>query len=86
MSTTLSAGRRPATPIFQGVILRLNDDGIAPTDNPFFGANSQKIYSYGHREGFCMAFDPLLGALWATQNADDAYSQLNRVMPGMNGG
>lgn len=79
-----------------GVILRLNDDGTTPADNPFFaagaaiggeaGSNIQKIYSYGHRNGFGMAFDPNSGGLWETENADDAFSELNRVLPGMNGG
>lgn len=79
-----------------GVILRLNTDGSAPADNPFFaagasmggevGANVQKIFSYGHRNGFGMDFDPIGGFLWVTENADDAYSELNRVIPGMNGG
>lgn len=79
-----------------GVVLRLNDDGTAPADNPFFvagasvggevGANIQKIFSYGHRNGFGMAFDPISGALWLSENADDAYSEMNRVPPGMNGG
>ncbi|HEX2836849.1 MAG TPA: PQQ-dependent sugar dehydrogenase, partial [Phycisphaerales bacterium] len=71
-------------------------DGSAPADNPFFavgaalggeaGSNVQKIYSYGHRNGFGMAFDPVAGHLWETENADDAFSELNRVVPGMNGG
>ena len=79
-----------------GVILRLNDDGSTPVDNPFFGAGAamggetgasmQKIFSYGHRNGFGMAFDPIGGHLWNTENADDAFSELNRVFPGMNGG
>ena len=50
------------------------------------GANIQKIYSYGHRNAFGMAFDPVTGVLWETENADDAFSELNRVVPGMNGG
>src|SRR5215211_5956234 len=89
-------GPAPDDPHLSGVILRLNEDGTAPADNPFFaagatlggevGANIQKIYSYGHRNGFGMAFDPLSGALWDTENADDAFSELNRVVPGMNGG
>jgi len=33
-----------------------------------------------------MAFDPFAGHLWATENADDAFSEINRVEPGMNGG
>ncbi|AMK77903.1 MULTISPECIES: PQQ-dependent sugar dehydrogenase [Methylomonas] len=89
-------GPAPDDVHLSGVILRLNTNGGAPVDNPFFaagaaigggvGANIQKIYSYGHRNGFGMAFDPTSGALWETENADDAFSELNRVIPGMNGG
>src|SRR5262245_10036720 len=52
-------GPEPDNAHLSGVILRLNDDGSAPADNPFFavgsalggevGANIQKIFSYGHR-------------------------------------
>jgi glucose/arabinose dehydrogenase len=89
-------GPAPDNAHLAGVILRLNPDGTAPADNPFFaagasiggelGANIQKIYSYGHRNGFGMAFDPATGFLWETENADDAYSEINKVFPGMNGG
>ena len=89
-------GPEPDNAHLSGVILRLNDDGSTPADNPFFaagaaiggevGSNIQKIYSYGHRNGFGMAFDPYSGALWETENADDAFSELNRIVPGMNGG
>lgn len=89
-------GPMPDNAHFTGVIVRLNDDGTTPTDNPFFavgaamggevGANIQKIFSYGHRNGFGMAFDPITGSLWETENADDAFSELNRIIPGMNGG
>lgn len=89
-------GPEPDNAHLSGVILRLNDDGTTPADNPFFavgaamggevGANIQKVYSYGHRNGFGMAFDPVSGSLWETENADDAYSELDRVIPGMNGG
>jgi glucose/arabinose dehydrogenase len=89
-------GPAPDNAHVTGIIVRLNDDGSTPADNPFFaagaamggevGANVQKIYSYGHRNGFGMAFDPYSGSLWETENADDAFSELNRVVPGMNGG
>jgi glucose/arabinose dehydrogenase len=89
-------GVMPDNAHFTGVIIRINEDGTTPTDNPFFatgaaiggepGANIQRIYSYGHRNGFGMAFDPQSGSLWDTENADDAYSEINRVIPGMNGG
>lgn len=89
-------GPAPDNAHLSGVIVRLNDDGSVPADNPFFatgasmggevGNNIQKVFSYGHRNGFGMAFDPASGALWETENADDANSELNRVVPGMNGG
>jgi len=95
-------GPAPDNAHFTGVILRLNapgtgsGEGSAPADNPFFaigaamggevGANIQKIYSYGHRNGFGMAFDPQSGSLWDTENGDDSFSELNRIVPGMNGG
>jgi len=89
-------GPMPDNPHLSGVILRLNEDGSAPPDNPFFGvgaamggevgANIQKIFSYGHRNAFGMAFDPIGHFLWETENADDAFSELNRAIPGMNGG
>ncbi len=89
-------GPEPDNAHFSGMIARLNDDGTTPSDNPFFGAgaelggevgaNIQKIYSYGHRNGFGMAFDPYSGDLWETENADDAFSEVNRIVSGMNGG
>ena len=89
-------GPEPDNAHLSGVILRLNDDGSTPADNPFVaagsviggevGANIQKVFSYGHRNGFGMAFDPYSGYLWETENGDDAFSELNRVEAGMNGG
>ena len=89
-------GPEPDDAHLSGVILRLNDDGTIPADNPFYtagaaiggevGANIQKIFSYGHRNGFGMAFDPYSGDLWETENGDDAFSELNRVEAGTNGG
>jgi len=89
-------GPAPDSAHLSGVVMRLNDDGTTPASNPFFGAGAaiggevgtgiQKVFSYGHRNGFGMAFDPRGGFLWLTENADDAFSELNRVIPGMNGG
>jgi glucose/arabinose dehydrogenase len=89
-------GPEPDDAHLTGVILRLNADGSTPADNPFFaagaaiggeaGANIQKIFSYGHRNSFGMAFDPRSGELWLQENGDDTFSEINRVLPGMNGG
>ena len=78
------------------MIVRLDDDGDAPRDNPFWragrtmggevGENVQKIFAYGIRNSFGMAFDPQSGDLWEQENGDDSFSELNRVPPGMNSG
>ena len=89
-------GPQPADAHLTGVVLRLNPDGTAPGDNPFFaagaamggevGTNLQKVFSYGHRNSFGMAFDPESGGLWLEENGDDTFTELNLVEPGMNGG
>jgi glucose/arabinose dehydrogenase len=95
-------GPEPDNAHLSGVILRLNDDGSAPSDNPFFtagakriaratsdldrevGANLKKVFAYGIRNSFGMAFDPQSGNLWDEQNGDDSFSELNRVERGSN--
>jgi glucose/arabinose dehydrogenase len=79
-----------------GVIVRLDEDGDAPRDNPFWragrtmggevGESIQKIYSYGIRNSFGMAFDPESDDLWQQENGDDSFSELNRVTAGQNSG
>jgi aldose sugar dehydrogenase len=89
-------GPEPDDPHLTGVILRLNDDGSTPADNPFFltgamtggevGANIAKIYAYGLRNSFGMTFDPLSGSLWEQENGDDSFTELNIAAPGFNSG
>lgn len=89
-------GPQPDDPHFTGVIIRLNSDGSTPADNPFFGvgaavggevgANLQRIFAYGIRNSFGMAFDPLSGNLWMSENGDDTFDELNLVFPGFNSG
>ncbi len=89
-------GPQPDDAHMTGVILRLNDDGSTPVDNPFFNAattltgeaaaNVKKVFAYGVRNSFGMAFDPIGGSLWTQENGDDAFDEINRVTPGFNGG
>lgn len=89
-------GPAPDNAHLSGVILRLSDDGSIPMDNPFFdagpatggeaGMNVQRLFAYGLRNSFGIAFDPVSGSLWDQQNTDDAFDELNRVERGMNGG
>jgi glucose/arabinose dehydrogenase len=89
-------GPEPDDSHLTGFVLRLNDDGSTPTDNPFYNAatnltgqaaaNIKKLYAYGVRNGFGLAFDPLSGNLWDQENGDDAFDEMNRVTPGANNG
>lgn len=89
-------GPEPDNAHLTGVILRLNDDGSTPVDNPFYNAptnltgeaaaNIKKVFAYGIRNGFGVDFDPMSGALWVQENGDDAFDEINRVVPGFNGG
>jgi aldose sugar dehydrogenase len=71
-----------------GVILRINDDGSIPSDNPFFsqGGNLAKYFAYGVRNSFGLAFDPLTLGLWDTENGPGSYDEVNLVQPGFNSG
>ncbi|HET8549593.1 MAG TPA: PQQ-dependent sugar dehydrogenase [Bryobacteraceae bacterium] len=89
-------GPQPDNAHLSGVILRLNADGTAPVDNPFFavgaamggevGSNIQKVFMYGVRNSFGMDFDPESDVLWTEENGDDTFDEINRVEPGINGG
>jgi aldose sugar dehydrogenase len=45
-----------------------------------------KYYAYGIRNSFGIAFDPMTGNLWQTENGPDAYDEINVVKPGFNSG
>jgi len=89
-------GPEPDNNHLTGVVLRLNDDGTTPTDNPFYqlgamlggevGANIQKVFAYGVRNSFGLAIDPRTGDLWESENGDDAFDEINHIQPGHNGG
>jgi glucose/arabinose dehydrogenase len=69
------------------VILRLNDDGSTPGDNPFSGsAGFEKYFAYGIRNSFGMAFDPMSGKLWITHNGPSSFDEIDLVDAGFNSG
>ncbi len=74
-----------------GTIIRLNDDGSVPDDNPFVGGAISYIYTprwlaYGIRNSFGLATDPATGTLWYTENGPGLFDEINRVSPAINGG
>ena len=71
-----------------GKIVRLNDDGSAPRDNPFAAdADAAKgVWSIGHRNIQGLAFDAARSAVWATEHGSLGGDELNRVAAGSNQG
>src|SRR5205823_9620289 len=59
---------------------------LTPAQLDQVAAGIHKIFSYGHRNGFGLAFDPATGSLWESENGDDAFDEMNRITAGSNGG
>lgn len=72
----------------QGVIVRLNDDGTVPDDNPFVGVDGvlPEIWSYGHRSPQGLAIHPITGDLWESEHGPQGGDELNLIEPGNNYG
>ena len=68
----------------QGVIVRLNEDGSVPDDNPFVGKDGflPEIWTYGHRSPQGLAIHPETGDLWETEHGPQGGDELNRIEPG----
>lgn len=84
-----SSGLRAQDPNdHSGKILRLRDDGTAPSDNPFVGRAGYlpEIYSMGHRNPMGIAFHPETGELWAAEHGAQGGDEVNVVLPGRNYG
>ena len=71
-----------------GKILRLNDDGTIPKDNPFVGKAGAKpeIYSWGHRTVLGLTFKPGTNELWETENGPQGGDEVNIIKAGKNYG
>lgn len=65
-----------------GKILRLNDDGSIPTDNPF---PNSPVYSLGHRNPQGLAWDDK-GNLYETEEGPTKNDELNIIKKGQNYG
>lgn len=70
--------------VLPGKILRINDDGSIPTDNPFAADNA--AFAVGLRNSFDFTFDPVGGTLFATENGTFRHDEVNRLPAGSNGG
>lgn len=66
-----------------GKILRLNDDGTIPDDNPFSGS---PVYSFGHRNVQGLAWHPDTGELYASEHGEVGNDEINLIKPSKNYG
>jgi glucose/arabinose dehydrogenase len=69
-----------------GTVIRLNDDGSVPTDNPFIdSAGAQKeIWTYGHRNVQGMAVNPENGGIWTHEHGPRGGDEINLLERGAN--
>ncbi len=72
-----------------GKLLRMNEDGTIPADNPFLGSTSgvrQTIWAMGLRNAFSFAFQPGTGRLYINDVGQTAYEEVNLGVAGGNYG
>jgi glucose/arabinose dehydrogenase len=71
-----------------GKTLRIRDDGSVPPDNPFVGRAGAKpeIFTYGHRNGYGLAFHPETGVLWQAEIGPMGGDEVNILLAGHNYG
>jgi aldose sugar dehydrogenase len=67
--------------VLVGKVLRLNDDGSVPDDNPF---PDSPVFAYGLRNPQGLAWHPETGELYAPQHGPTGNDELNRIEAGHN--
>lgn len=72
----------------RGKILRLDDDGSVPEDNPFAGRSEfrPEIYTLGHRNTLGLIVHPVTGAIWQHENGPNGGDEINIIVAGRNYG
>jgi glucose/arabinose dehydrogenase len=72
-----------------GKVLRFNDDGTIPTDNPFYGSQTglaRAVWAYGLRNPFTFAFQPGTGRMHIHDVGGAVWEEINLGAPGANYG
>lgn len=65
-----------------GKILRINEDGTTPVDNPY----GSPVWTWGHRHPQGIDWHPLTGQMWATEHGARDRDELNLIIRGANYG
>jgi glucose/arabinose dehydrogenase len=82
-------GGNPQDPMsLGGKVIRMNDDGSVPDDNPFVGKEGYRpeIFTMGHRSSLGLAVHPVTGDIWQNENGPNGGDEINILKPGANYG
>ena len=73
---------------YLGKILRLNEDGSVPADNPFVKRKGYRpeIYALGIRNAIGLTLHPETGEVWETENGPFGGDEVNIIRAGQNYG
>jgi glucose/arabinose dehydrogenase len=73
-----------------GKTIRINDDGSAPTNNPFVTENPDSpnnyVFSYGHRNHQGILYDAQRNVIFSNEHGPDGGDELNIIQAGVNYG
>ena len=89
MSTGGRIGEVAQDPMsLRGKVLRLEDDGRIPVDNPFRNRLNyrQEIFTLGHRNTLALVQHPVTGEIWQHENGPNGGDEINILLPGRNYG
>ena len=89
MSTGGRVGDAAQDPMsLRGKVLRLEDDGTMPADNPFLNRFNYRpeIYTLGHRNTLGLMLHPNTGEMWQHENGPNGGDEINILSPGGNYG
>jgi len=70
---------------YEGKILRIEQDGSIPDDNPVLAGVRSHVFTYGHRNPQGLAFGPD-GRLYAAEHGQDTDDEVNVIEAGRNYG
>jgi glucose/arabinose dehydrogenase len=73
---------------YSGKVLRLNDDGSVPANNPFVGRAGHKpeIFTLGHRNSLGLVVHPTTGDMWQSEMGPNGGDEINILKRGANYG
>lgn len=73
-----------------GKVIRINDDGSVPANNPFLSEDadslSNYVFSYGHRNAQAILYDPVRSVIFSNEHGPDGGDELNVIQAGVNYG